>query len=54
MRFQRTGIGVVLGAALGLLLGMLAFDGAWWAPVAGAALGLVAGAIGDGQAPRQG
>ncbi|HEX6946291.1 MAG TPA: hypothetical protein VF246_02970 [Acidimicrobiia bacterium] len=54
MRFQWTGIGVVLGAALGLLLGMLVFDGTWWAPVIGAAIGVLVGAIADGRSTRQG
>lgn len=52
MRFQWTGIGVVFGAALGLLFGLLIFEGAWWSPVVGAALGIVVGAVVDGRATR--
>lgn len=33
------------GAALGLLMGLLVFDGEWWAPIAGAAIGLIVGAV---------
>ncbi len=54
MKFQWTGVGVVIGAALGLLFGLLMFDGAWWAPTVGAAVGIVVGAIADGQATRRG
>lgn len=42
-----TGAGLVTGAALGLLMGQLMFDGAWWAPVVGTGVGLIVGAIVD-------
>ncbi|HLV91262.1 MAG: hypothetical protein J5I28_02235 [Acidimicrobiales bacterium] len=54
MRFQWTGVGVVFGAALGFLLGQLVFEGAWWALVIGAAVGVVVGAVADGRTTRQG
>jgi outer membrane lipoprotein SlyB len=42
-----TGYGLVLGAALGLLLGTLFSEGSWIAPSLGAVLGLIVGSIVD-------
>lgn len=47
MRWMWTGLGVVVGSALGILIGLLAFDDAWWALMVGAAVGIVIGAIAD-------
>ncbi len=44
MRGLWTGAGVVTGAAIGLLVGQLVFDGEWWAPAVGAGIGLILGA----------
>jgi outer membrane lipoprotein SlyB len=44
-----TGYGLVLGAALGLLLGSLFAAGFWFAPGAGAVAGLIIGSIVDAQ-----
>lgn len=49
MKFQWTGIGLVFGAAVGLLLGMLVFEANWWAPMVGVTVGLLVGAIVDAQ-----
>lgn len=43
----RTGLGVVFGAALGMLVGVVLLDGPWLALTIGAAVGLVAGAIAE-------
>lgn len=45
MKGVHSGAGLAIGAAMGLLLGLLFFDGWWLAPVAGAAVGLIIGAI---------
>jgi len=42
-----TGYGLVIGAALGLLIGALVSGTLWIAPVIGAGLGLVVGAVVD-------
>jgi hypothetical protein len=44
-----TGYGLVIGAALGLLVGTLLTSELWIAPAIGAALGLVVGAVFDGR-----
>ena len=53
MRGYRAGLGIAFGAAFGLIVGLLVFN-SWWAPVAGASLGLLIGAVLDMQAPRGG
>ena len=53
MRGLRAGLGMAFGAAFGLIFGLLVFD-SWWAPVAGASLGLLIGAVIDLQTPRDG
>jgi hypothetical protein len=50
LRLVWTGLGVVFGTALGLLVGLLLFEGSVWAPFVGASAGLVIGAIVDGRA----
>lgn len=52
MRGAWTGVGLSVGAALGLLFGML-ISPFWWGPLAGASLGLIVGAIIDAQAARR-
>jgi uncharacterized membrane protein len=47
MREARTGVGIVFGAALGLLFGQLLFDDWWIGPMIGVAAGLIIGAITD-------
>ena len=47
MRGARTGIGIVFGAALGLLFGQMLFDDWWFGPMIGVAAGLIIGAIAD-------
>jgi len=47
MKGARTGVGIVFGAALGLLFGQLLFDGWWIGPMVGVAAGLIIGAITD-------
>jgi uncharacterized membrane protein len=42
-----TGYGLVIGAALGLLIGTLLSVARWIAPAMGAGLGLVVGAVVD-------
>ena len=42
-----TGYGLVIGAALGLLIGTLFSAALWIAPAIGAGLGLVVGAVVD-------
>ena len=44
-----TGYGLVLGAALGLLVGTLLSADLWIAPVIGAGIGLTVGAVVDGR-----
>ena len=53
MRGYRAGVGMVIGAALGMMFSLLVFE-SWWAPVAGVSVGLLVGAIVDLQAPRGG
>ena len=53
MRGYRAGLGMVIGAALGMMFSLLIFE-TWWAPVAGVSIGLLVGAIIDLQAPRGG
>jgi uncharacterized membrane protein len=53
MRGYRAGLGMTVGAALGLLFGLLIFN-SWWAPVAGVSIGLLIGAVIDLQSPRGG
>lgn len=47
MKGVRTGVGIVFGAALGLLFGQMLFDSWWLGPMIGVAAGLVIGAIAD-------
>jgi uncharacterized membrane protein len=47
MKGARTGVGIVFGAALGLLFGQLLFDDWWIGPMIGVAAGLIIGAITD-------
>ena len=44
-----TGYGLVLGAALGLLVGTLLSAELWIASVVGAGIGLIVGAVVDGR-----
>ncbi len=44
---------MAIGAALGLIFGLLVFPG-WWAPVAGVSTGLLIGEVIDPQALRGG
>lgn len=53
MRGYRAGLGMTIGAALGLLVSLLVFN-SWWAPIAGVSIGLLVGAIIDLQSPRGG
>lgn len=50
MQGMRTGVGIVVGAAFGLLLNMLFFDDWWVGPLIGVIVGLIIGAIVDAQA----
>ena len=47
MKGLRTGIGIVLGAAVGLLFGQMFFDSWWLGPMIGVAAGLIIGAVAD-------
>lgn len=47
MKGTRTGLGIVFGAALGLLFGLLMFDNWWLGPMIGVAAGLIIGAVAD-------
>lgn len=47
MKGARTGVGLVLGAALGLVFGLMLFDSWWLGPMIGVAAGLIIGAIAD-------
>lgn len=48
MRGVRTGLGIALGAGLGMLAGLLVTDDAWiWWLIVGAAAGLIIGASMD-------
>lgn len=47
MRGFRTGVGIVLGAALGLVFGQMLFDNWWLGPMLGVAAGLIVGAIAE-------
>lgn len=49
-----TGYGLVLGAALGLLVGTLLSSAVWLGPLIGASVGLIVGAIFDAQQPKNG
>lgn len=42
-----TGLGLVFGAALGMIFGMMLFSELWVGPLIGTALGLIVGAIID-------
>lgn len=53
MRGARTGVGIVFGAALGLLFGQMLFDGWWLGPMIGVTAGLVIGAVADLLGPRE-
>lgn len=53
MRGFRAGLGMAIGAAIGLLFSLLVFP-TWWAPVAGVSIGLLIGAVVDLQTPRGG
>jgi membrane associated rhomboid family serine protease len=52
MRGNWTGVGITAGAPIGLIFGLL-ITGGWWGPIAGAAVGLVIGAILDAWASRK-
>lgn len=52
MKGTRTGLGIVFGAALGLLFGQMLFDGWWLGPMIGVAAGLIIGAVADMLRPR--
>jgi len=58
MRGQRTGLGIVFGAALGMLLVLTVVEAQLWVGlIFGASLGLLVGAVWDAQdrgAPRDG
>lgn len=47
MRGFRAGVGMAVGAGLGLVFGLLLFDGWWVGPMIGVGLGLVVGAVVD-------
>ena len=47
MNCVRTGVGIVFGAALGLVFGQMLFDSWWLGPMIGVAAGLIIGAIAD-------
>lgn len=47
MKGARTGVGLVFGAALGLVFGLMLFDNWWMGPMIGVALGLIVGAVAD-------
>jgi uncharacterized membrane protein len=47
MKGARTGVGLVFGAALGLILGQMLFDNWWLGPMIGVAAGLIIGAVVD-------
>lgn len=47
MRGFRAGVGMTVGAGLGLVFGLLLFDGWWVGPMIGVGLGLVVGAVVD-------
>lgn len=49
MKGTRTGLGIVFGAALGLLFGQILFDNWWFGPMIGVAAGLIIGAVVDRQ-----
>lgn len=53
MKGLRAGVGLALGAGFGMVAGLLVTDDAWiWWLIVGAAVGLVIGAVMDGQARR--
>lgn len=47
MKGVRTGVGIVFGAALGLVLGILFFDSWWLGPMIGVAAGMIIGAVAE-------
>lgn len=47
MKGTRPGLGIVFGAALGLLFGQMLFDSWWLGPMIGVAAGLIIGAVAD-------
>lgn len=47
MRGTRTGVGLVFGAGLGLMLGQMLLVQWWIGPMIGVAAGLVIGAVAD-------
>lgn len=51
MKGVRTGVGIVFGAALGMVFGQMLFDSWWLGPMIGVAAGLIIGAIADLLAP---
>jgi len=52
MKGTRTGLGIVFGAALGLLFGQMLFENWWFGPMIGVAAGLIVGAVADLQQGR--
>lgn len=47
MKGARTGVGLVFGAALGLVFGLIGLDSWWVGPMIGVAVGLIIGAVAD-------
>jgi hypothetical protein len=54
MRGARTGVGIVFGAAFGLLFGQMLFGDWWIGPMIGVAAGLIIGAVADLMGPAGG
>jgi hypothetical protein len=54
MKGVRTGLGIVFGAALGLLFGKMFFDDWWIGPMIGVPAGLIIGAIAELMNPAGG
>lgn len=47
MKGARTGVGLVFGAAFGLIFGLVLFDTWWFGPMIGVAGGLIIGAVAE-------
>ena len=54
MKGSRTGVGIAVGAAIGMIFGLVLFDDWWWGPVVGTAAGLIIGAVADAWGPTRG